>query len=96
MNTTQENLRRFNEARASNPSGVIYIAWESMNEIRFVTGDKSAFVRWLHKAPRYPYITVTEMVLGSPDTACYYQIEAWLTSGLLKTEGLWPDNSVVR
>lgn len=90
MNVIQENLQRFNEGRAANPASVIYIAWESMNEIRFVTADKSAFVRWLHKAPRYPYITVTEAILNAPDTACYFQVEQWLTPDLLKTNGLWP------
>lgn len=89
MNIIQENLQRFNEARAANPSGVIYIAWESMNEIRFVATDKRMFAAWLHRAPRYPYITIAEMVVNQPDTACYYQIEHWLTPELLKAEGLW-------
>jgi hypothetical protein len=89
MNLIQENLQRFREAEAAHPSAVIYIAWESMNEIRFVATDKGAFAAWLNRAPRYPYITVTEMVLNQPDTACYYQIERWLTPELLKAEGLW-------
>lgn len=77
MNVTQENGERFLEAKTANPSDVIYIAWESMNEIRFVTRDRAEFVRWIETASRYPYITITEMVLGHPDTACYFQIEDW-------------------
>lgn len=64
-------------AKAAHPSDVVYIAWESMNEIRFITPDKAAFIRWIKTVPRYPYITIAEMVLGVPDTACYYQIEDW-------------------
>lgn len=89
MNIIQANLQRFLEAQAANPSGVIFIAWESMNEIRFVTTDKHVFAEWLTKAPRYPFITITEMVLNQPDTACYFQIEEWLSPELLKAEGLW-------
>lgn len=89
MNIIQTNLRRFLDAKAANPSGVIYVAWESMNEIRVVMTDKRQFAEWLTKAPRYPYITITEMVLNQSDTACYFQIEDWLSPDLLKAEGLW-------
>lgn len=89
MNIIQTNLPRFEEARKLNPEGVIYVAWERMNEIRYVTGDRHAFARWLHYAPRGAYITITEMVLNWPDTACYYQFEEWLTPEVLKAEGLW-------